>query len=53
MLVLQDYIQKSFANRIGGDKFGKGNEVYKFEKIKRAKAQALKENRVSPLSTWD
>ncbi|MBV6713923.1 LL-diaminopimelate aminotransferase [Paenibacillus chitinolyticus] len=49
MLVLQDYIQKSFANRIGGDKFGKGNEVYKFEKIKRAKAQALKEKPGIPI----
>ncbi|MFE6796044.1 LL-diaminopimelate aminotransferase [Paenibacillus chitinolyticus] len=49
MLVLQDYIQKSFADRIGGDKFGKGNEVYKFEKIKRAKAQALKEKPGIPI----
>lgn len=49
MLVLQDYIQNSFADRIGGDKFGKGNEVYKFEKIKRAKAQALKEKPGIPI----
>ncbi|MFS0837169.1 LL-diaminopimelate aminotransferase [Paenibacillus sp. 1P03SA] len=49
MLVLQDYIQKSFADRVGGDKFGKGNEVYKFEKIKRAKAQALKEKPGIPI----
>jgi len=35
-------LQKLFAERIGGDKFGLGNEIYKFEKIKRAKVAALK-----------
>lgn len=34
-----DY-QALFAERIGGAKFGTGNEIYKFEKIKRAKAAA-------------
>ena len=29
-----------FAQRIGGTKFGKSTEIYKFEKIKRAKAKA-------------
>jgi LL-diaminopimelate aminotransferase len=36
------YIQKSFAERIGGAKFGKSTKIYKFEKIKRAKAAAQK-----------
>jgi len=29
-----------FADRIGGVNFGKSTEIYKFEKIKRAKAKA-------------
>jgi len=29
-----------FADRIGGQNFGKSTEIYKFEKIKRAKAKA-------------
>ena len=29
-----------FADRIGGTQFGKSTEIYKFEKIKRAKAKA-------------
>lgn len=33
-------LQKLFAQRIGGEKFGETNEIYKFEKIKRAKAAA-------------
>src|SRR3989304_4835177 len=33
-----------FAERIGGRKFGKEDKIYKFEKIKRAKAAALKAN---------
>jgi len=36
------YIQKSFANRIGGENYGKDTAIYKFEKIKRAKAAARK-----------
>ena len=32
--------EKLFANRIGGEQFGKSTEIYKFEKIKRAKAKA-------------
>jgi len=35
-------LQQLFAERIGGAAFGLGNEIYKFEKIKRAKAAALK-----------
>ncbi len=34
------YIQRRFAERIGGAKFGKSTKIYKFEKIKRAKAAA-------------
>ncbi len=33
-------VQSLFAERIGGARFGLGNEIYKFEKIKRAKAAA-------------
>jgi len=33
-------IQSLFAERIGGVKFGTSSEIYKFEKIKRAKAAA-------------
>jgi LL-diaminopimelate aminotransferase len=35
------YFQQLFADRIGGAQFGKGNAIYKFEKIKRAKRKAL------------
>src|SRR5262245_65911750 len=35
------YFQSLFAERIGGASYGKGTEIYKFEKIKRAKRQAL------------
>jgi LL-diaminopimelate aminotransferase len=35
------YFQKLFAERIGGAAYGKGTEIYKFEKIKRAKRKAL------------
>lgn len=34
-------IQQLFAERIGGMNFGTSNEIYKFEKIKRAKAEAI------------
>jgi len=34
--------QKLFAERIGGEQFGQSTEIYKFEKIKRAKAKARK-----------
>ncbi len=37
-----EYIQELFADRIGGASFGKDTKVYKFEKIKRAKAAARK-----------
>lgn len=35
------YIQSLFADRIGGSQYGKGTEIYKFEKIKRAKRAAM------------
>lgn len=35
------YFQQLFADRIGGVHYGKDTEIYKFEKIKRAKRQAL------------
>ncbi|MDR1492130.1 MAG: LL-diaminopimelate aminotransferase [Planctomycetaceae bacterium] len=35
------YFQELFAERIGGANYGKSNEIYKFEKIKRAKRKAL------------
>lgn len=35
------YFQALFAERIGGAKYGKDTEIYKFEKIKRAKRKAL------------
>lgn len=34
--------RKLYAERIGGAQFGQSKEIYKFEKIKRAKAAALK-----------
>ncbi|MFO7821373.1 MAG: LL-diaminopimelate aminotransferase [Lentisphaeria bacterium] len=38
----ESYIQQIFAERIGGNRFGKDTAIYKFEKIKRAKAAAKK-----------
>jgi LL-diaminopimelate aminotransferase len=35
------YFQTLFADRIGGAAYGKGTEIYKFERIKRAKREAL------------
>jgi LL-diaminopimelate aminotransferase len=35
------YFQQLFANRIGGVHYGKDTEIYKFEKIKRAKRHAM------------
>ncbi len=40
----ESYIQRLFAGRIGGNGFGKETVIYKFEKIKRAKRQALENN---------
>jgi len=38
------YIQNLFAERIGGQQYGKSTAIYKFEKIKRAKRAALAAN---------
>ena len=38
------YFQELFADRIGGVNYRKSNEIYKFEKIKRAKRLALSEH---------
>ena len=38
------YFQKLFAQRIGGAEYGKGSDIYKFEKIKRAKRKAMAEH---------
>lgn len=35
------YFQELFAERIGGVNYGKGSDIYKFEKIKRAKRKVL------------
>ncbi|HJZ89793.1 MAG TPA: LL-diaminopimelate aminotransferase [Gemmataceae bacterium] len=35
------WFQSLFADRLGGSNYGKGTEIYKFEKIKRAKRKAL------------
>jgi len=40
----ESYIQNMFAERIGGSSFGKDTNLYKFEKIKRAKAEARQNN---------
>jgi LL-diaminopimelate aminotransferase len=43
------YFQTQFSERIGGANYGKGTEIYKFEKIKRAKRKALAEHPERPL----
>jgi LL-diaminopimelate aminotransferase len=43
------YFQSLFAERIGGASYGKGTEIYKFEKIKRAKRKALADAPHRPL----
>lgn len=40
----ESYIQNLFAERIGGNLFGKDSVLYKFEKIKRAKRAAILAN---------
>src|ERR1700739_5182500 len=36
------WFQSLFAERLGGTNYGKGTEIYKFEKIKRAKRAVIK-----------
>lgn len=38
---MDSYIQGLFAERIGGNRFGRDTVLYKFEKIKRAKREAV------------
>jgi LL-diaminopimelate aminotransferase len=38
---MDPYFQELFADRIGGANYGKSTEIYKFEKIKRAKRQTV------------
>lgn len=38
------FIQELFADRVGGNQFGKDTKIYKFEKIKRAKRAAIAAN---------
>lgn len=45
----EPYFQQLFADRIGGAGYGKGTDIYKFEKIKRAKRQALADYPDRPL----
>lgn len=45
----ESYIQQLFAERIGGANYGKSNTIYKFEKIKRAKAAARADKPDLPL----
>ncbi len=40
----ESYIQNLFAERIGGNRYGKDTAIYKFEKIKRAKRAATEAN---------
>ncbi len=40
----ESYVQNMFANRLGGNNFGKDTKIYKFEKIKRAKRAAMEAN---------
>ncbi len=40
----EHFLQYNFAQRIGGESFGKDTTIYKFEKIKRAKRAAMAAN---------
>jgi LL-diaminopimelate aminotransferase len=42
--MLESFLQSNFADRIGGNLFGKDTTIYKFEKIKRARRAALAAN---------
>ena len=45
----ESYLQQNFAERIGGNMFGKDTTIYKFEKIKRAKKAAMDANPDLPI----
>lgn len=42
--MMENFIQQLFAERVGGSNFGNDAVLYKFEKIKRAKREACKNN---------
>lgn len=44
MLQVDQHVRGLLAERIGGNRFGLGYDIYKFEKIKRAKRAALAAN---------
>src|SRR5437870_8292193 len=46
---MDPYFQSLFADRIGGANYGKGTDIYKVEKIKRAKRKALADYPNRPL----
>jgi LL-diaminopimelate aminotransferase len=46
---MHPWFQSLYAERIGGARYGQGTEIYKFEKIKRAKRQALADRPGVPL----
>lgn len=48
-MVKTDYIQKLFAERIGGSDFGVKTSDFKFEKIKKAKREAIEAHPESEL----
>jgi LL-diaminopimelate aminotransferase len=48
-MVADPWFQDLFAERIGGANYGTGTEIYKFEKIKRAKRKVLAEHPERPL----
>lgn len=41
---MESFVQELFAERVGGNKFGKDTVIYKFEKIKRAKRETIAKN---------
>jgi len=43
------FFDNKISDRLGGKNFGKTTEIYKFELIKRAKAEAIKNNPDTPL----
>ncbi|NLD92548.1 MAG: hypothetical protein GX639_07760 [Fibrobacter sp.] len=44
-----NFFENKISERLGGKDFGKTTEIYKFELIKRAKAEAKKNNPNTPL----
>jgi LL-diaminopimelate aminotransferase len=44
-----DFLEDKIADRLGGRQFGKSTQIYKFERIKRAKAEARRRRPELPL----